>query len=292
MFQGPIYPRLHFRHDASMSWKILPLLVALCLGILTGTVIPVSRILTQDPVADSPDPDLREDYAATELPLPATGELGQLRAQNRELNEEINRLRNQVSSLEKQLNDTRQATEGNPEDSQEQEPTAETKLQGEAALIEAGIDPPTATWIQERLDQDQMDELYLRDRAIREGWIDTPRYRKALRELRARFGTLREEYGDDIYDRLLFASGRHNRVTAHTIMHQSPAGEYGMIDGDMITGYDGQRIFSSRELLELTSGGNTGTLVIVEVIREGQPTTLYLPRGPLGIRLQTTRVRP
>jgi hypothetical protein len=168
----------------------------------------------------------------------------------------------------------------------------QTQAQGEAALIAAGIDSETAAWIQQQLDENQLDELYLRNQSLREGWINTPRFRDALAKLRSRFDGLRGELGDDAFDRLLFALGRNNRVVVSGVMHNSPAQQFGLNVGDTIIRYDGKRVLSTQELQALTAEGDTASPVLVEINREGQMMNLYVSGGPLGVRLMARRVRP
>jgi len=104
---------------------------------------------------------------------------------------------------------------------------------------------------------------------------------------------LREELGDDnVYDRLLYATGRQNRVAVIDVMRNSPAEQYGLQAGDVVLSYDGRRVFSARELQKATAAGEAGIMVLVEVERDGSRVNLYLPRGPIGGRLFASRVRP
>ena len=169
----------------------------------------------------------------------------------------------------------------------------ETPLVGLDALLYAGIDTGTATWLQEQIDAMEMDELWLTDRATREGWRGSGRYLKEKRAIRARLASLRDELNnDDTWDRLLYATNRKNRVILQHIMHNSPAEQYGLQEGDNIISYNGQRIFTSGELLTATTEGQTGTTVLVEVERDGQRLNLSLPSGPIGGRILPARVRP
>ena len=170
--------------------------------------------------------------------------------------------------------------------------SSRSQAQGEAALTAAGIDGQTAAWIQQQLDKNQLDELYLRNQSLREGWINTPRFRDALAKLRSRFDGLRGELGDDNFDRLLFALGRNNRVVVSDVMHDSPAQQFGLNAGDTIIRYDGKRVLSTQELQGLTAEGDTASPVLVEINREGQTMNLYVSGGPLGVRLMTRRARP
>jgi hypothetical protein len=160
------------------------------------------------------------------------------------------------------------------------------------ALIDAGISADQAAWIQERLDDIELQQLYLRDRATREGWLKKPRYHKELRELQNAVEELRDEVGDDAYDRMLYTLGRANRVVVRDVIQHSPAAQYGLQGGDQIIEYDGQRIFASNELSSLITQGSPGVMTLVRVRREDGIHDVYLPRGPLGIRMTAARMMP
>jgi hypothetical protein len=160
------------------------------------------------------------------------------------------------------------------------------------SLIEAGISEERAVWLQQRLDENELQQLYLKDRATREGWVNTPRYHKERQQYLNTVTKLRDEIDDDEYDRLLFALGRANRVVIRDIMQNSVAGEYGLQGGDTVIQYDGQRIFSSNELSSLVTEGDSGVMTLLRVNRDGEILDIYLPRGPLGIRLSATRIKP
>ena len=159
-------------------------------------------------------------------------------------------------------------------------------------LVRAGINEELAADIVRRRNEIDMRTLELRDRASREGYLNTGRYTRELNELREQDTSLREEIGDDYYDSYLYASGQSNRVRVASVIMGSPAEMSGMNDGDMILNYDNKRMFNWNELQDATSLGERGEYVNVTVLRNGQQLNLWIPRGPLGIRLGTARVKP
>jgi membrane-associated protease RseP (regulator of RpoE activity) len=159
-------------------------------------------------------------------------------------------------------------------------------------LVKAGLDEELAADIIRRRNEMDMKILELRDRASRDGYLDTERYAGELNELRERDIPLRDEIGDEYYDRYLYASRQSNRVRVASVMMGSPAEMSGMKDGDLILNYDDRRIFNWSELQEATSRGERGEYVNVTVLRNGQLLNLWVPRGPLGVRLGTARVKP
>ena len=161
------------------------------------------------------------------------------------------------------------------------------------ALIATGIPTEQAALIQSRLDEYDLKQLYIKDRASREGWLNTARYRKEQRQAQTEYRELRSEIGDDAYDRMLYALGQGNRVVVRDIMQNSSAEQYGLQANDRLYEYDGQRVFTGQELNDLvTQGGDAGALVLVRVQRDEQQLDLYLPRGPIGIRLASSRELP
>ena len=160
------------------------------------------------------------------------------------------------------------------------------------SLVKAGIDAELAAAIVRRRNEIDMKILQLRDRASREGYLNTARYSRELQDLRDQDISLRDEIGDDYYDSYLFANRQSNRVKVASVMMGSPAEESGMMDGDLILSYDNRKIFNWNELQDATSRGQRDEYVNVTVLRNGQLVNLWMPRGPLGIRLGSSRIKP
>ena len=101
---------------------------------------------------------------------------------------------------------------------------------------------------------------------------------------------LRAEIGDTEYEMYLEANGRPTSVGISTVMASSPGERAGLQPGDEIVSYNGQRIFSTSELLQQTMTGGEGN-VVVDVMRDGAPMQLVLPRGPIGVEIGRNRGR-
>ena len=84
-------------------------------------------------------------------------------------------------------------------------------------FLNVGFERDRAAELISRSAEIDMERLYLRDRASRENWLDSDRFREALRKLESRSETLRNELGDDGYDRYLYASGGSNRFSYLTL---------------------------------------------------------------------------
>jgi len=162
----------------------------------------------------------------------------------------------------------------------------------ERALAAAGLDTAAAAEIKQRRDQLMMSEMYLRDQATREQWIDSPRFNEEMAALDAQRTSIRDEIGDDSYDRYLFALGEPNRVRVDDVMAESPAAEAGLQVGDVIVSYADSRIFAPDELVTQTRSGTAGESVRVEVMRNGERLAIDVPRGPLGLRIAASQAAP
>jgi S1-C subfamily serine protease len=137
-----------------------------------------------------------------------------------------------------------------------------------------------------------MAEISLRDLAIREGWVDTPRFDEELAEINGQRTSIRDEIGDEAYDRYLFAQGHTNRVRIDDVMTESPAAIAGLQPHDMILRYGDTRVFLPEDLVTETQGGIAGEMVRLEVIRNGERLHIDVPRGPLGVRIAPTQDSP
>jgi len=147
-----------------------------------------------------------------------------------------------------------------------------------ARLIEAGFQPGEAEWIVQRESELQMAALQARYDAQKSGEpVDFLQSRTAAAD------QLRSELGDEQYERYLVANGRPTSISISTVMESSPAQRAGLRSGDQIVRYDGQRMFSMSDLATQTMQGEAGVNVVVDIVRDGIPMQVVLPRGPVGI---------
>lgn len=161
----------------------------------------------------------------------------------------------------------------------------------EQALIDSGMSSSRAGELKDFFEQQELQQLYLRDQAIREGW-DRQQYRGEIQALNDEEDALKDQLGESAYDAYLYASGQSNRVAVSSVLATAPAGAAGIQSGDHILRYDNQRIYSGFELRQATTGGNASDSVAVEVERDGEFFEFYLARGPLGIRMNSVSVAP
>jgi hypothetical protein len=162
----------------------------------------------------------------------------------------------------------------------------------ERALIAAGVDVAVAADIKRRGDELALSEMYLRDQAERENWLNTPRFTEELAAIRSQQTSIRDEIGETAYDGYLFALGRPNRVIVEDVLSQSVAEDVGLRPGDLILRYGEARIFHGEDLIEQTRSGIAGANVRLDILRNGERLAIDVPRGPLGVRIGAAQDYP
>ncbi len=168
----------------------------------------------------------------------------------------------------------------------------EQQVSVEEQLSAAGMPTETIQAMQQSIDRSRLQMLQLRDRASREGWDDSDEYRDQMRDLRNPYRGLRDEFGDEAFDQFLFASGIPNRVQVEEVYSGSAADDAGLVPGDIIVSYAETTIYSMTTLRDSTLEGFAGENILLEVNRDGQPITINVPRGPLGISMSSTVIKP
>lgn len=145
-------------------------------------------------------------------------------------------------------------------------------------LVEAGFDPARADWILRRESELQMDALQARYEAgVNGNQAEFYRNRSEIYE------TLRNEIGDDDYERFLAANGNRTDIRISNVIDSSPAQSAGLRPGDHIIRYDGERVFSMSDLTRQALAGAPGENVVLNITRDGVPMQVVIPRGPLGV---------
>lgn len=160
------------------------------------------------------------------------------------------------------------------------------------ALIDAGMEQAEAEQLKARFEKMELEKLYLRDQAVREGWSGGKRYREERQKLEDKTDNIKQELGEDAYDAYLFASGQPNRVAVQSVLSGSSAGNAGIVSGDQIIRYDSQRIYNGRDLRTATTQGDLSESIGIGIIRGGKTLEVYVQRGPLGIRMTSVSIAP
>jgi hypothetical protein len=207
------------------------------------------------------------------------------------LEEEVAVLRERLASLERELGQTRAAPTADVAELEAAAGGSRGEIT-ERSFIAAGFSDSDAAYYRRRLDEAAMARLYLRDRAQREGWLNTERYRQELAAMPNVAEELRREMDDDTYARYLYATGRPNQVRVRRVLEGSAAATAGLRAGDVLLSYDGERVYDTRTVQRTTRDGNAGETVAVEILREGRRIQAYLPRGPIGVTMGAESVPP
>lgn len=157
------------------------------------------------------------------------------------------------------------------------------------ALIAAGVDSREVDRLRDLWVQQELDRAQIAYDALREGWFFTARHRTELSELDR---ALRDELTDEDYDRFLYARGDSNRLKAVDVLDGGAASRAGLRSGDIIVRYDGVRVFKSGDILNVSTAGEPGESVPVQILRDDRIRTVYVRRGPLGVIVKSHRGSP
>ncbi len=158
----------------------------------------------------------------------------------------------------------------------------------ENRLLALDIDPNEIETIKALHNQAELEKLSLRNRTARD-----PKLRRSLyRELKRIDAELRNALGEENYDRMLYGSGKNNRVEVTDVLKGSEANTIGIQKGDLIISYGGERIYEPTNLYQNTAKGEIGETTAVEIQRGEDILTVYVPRGPLGTRFKPITQKP
>jgi hypothetical protein len=279
-------------------------LIAASVQALLRDPAPLPELSRTDAPSAVAAPNTPDAPAPSSAPLPDDASSAQLQealrqeiAARRQLGETVARLEKELKQLKSTLGDdtpasTRASSVPEFVAAPGETPRVESEPPEAARARRVGMDPTTVTQIRQRFEQLEMDRLYLKDRAQREGWSGTVRYSNEVAKIEERRADVRNSLGESEYDAYLYANGDPNRVSIRELITGSPAGAAGLEPGDTVLRYDGKRVFTTRELQNATAAGRAGENVPVEIEREGRSMTLYVPRGPLGVYLDMDRKAP
>ena len=95
---------------------------------------------------------------------------------------------------------------------------------------------------------------------------------------------IREELGDEGYQRYLEANDLSTSAQIGSIIGGSAGENAGLLAGDKIVSYAGERVFNLNDVNNLTVLGELGESILIEIERDGTPLQLTIPRGPIGVR--------
>jgi C-terminal processing protease CtpA/Prc len=162
----------------------------------------------------------------------------------------------------------------------------------EQNLIDQGLSVDTVNSIQSYIDSRRLQRLELSNQAIRNGSQDSAEFIEKMNQLNDPEEGIKLEFGEKIYDQYLYASGQPNRVVVREVIGGSTAESAGIQAGDIIISYANNPIYTMPGLREATTNGVAGASTLIELTRNDQPYSLTVARGPLGILMDYTRVKP
>jgi len=157
-----------------------------------------------------------------------------------------------------------------------------------AKLKGAGIHAAEVDRLRESYDEMVMERIQLRHLSER-GEIKGQELIDEKTNIRDRY---RAELGDEAYDLMLYAGGEANRVSVSNVLHASPAEGVGLLPGDIILSYAGERLFTPSDLVRTTIEMDRGGTVPMVVLRGGDEHHLSIPAGPIGVAITQGKGEP
>ena len=187
---------------------------------------------------------------------------------------------NQVATVSAAITEDQPAAVSEPvaADTFAAEPAAAESPDVEQNLLAAGFSSTLINQIRQRVDDNRLQRLQWRDRAVREGWQQSEEFAERMFELSDPLRGIREEFGDEVYDQYLHASGQPNRVRVVEVLQGSAAQMAGISAGDVVISYANQTIYTMRSIRQATTEGAPGDPVLVELQR--------------GISMESARIEP
>lgn len=143
-------------------------------------------------------------------------------------------------------------------------------------MRDVGIPEPTAREIVATLNEVAGQRSALRLRAAQGGWLDSDEYVDALHAIADGQQLIRSRYGDDVFERYLYATLEPNRVMVSSARAAGPDGTGGLEPGDIIHRLDEVRCFSIREFRQRVDQRDPNERVSLTVRRGSQFVVLKL----------------
>ena len=198
---------------------------------------------------------------------------------------ELARERETVAQLSAALEESNTAPQKSPPASRRRKSDRTTDFDA-GALQLSGFPPDDIEWIRERWEQAELEKRYLAELEARD---EDPPPRGGASDIERE---LREDLGDNGYDAMLYATNRDNRVALERVRKDSIAYRAGLRNGSVVWSYDGQRVFSPKELATLSTSGSRGEPVEVVIVTDDGTEQLFVERNPLGADLVSAKERP
>lgn len=94
---------------------------------------------------------------------------------------------------------------------------------------------------------------------------------------------LREYMSEEQYDQFLSASKRPTGYEVKQVLTGSVASNAGLLDGDKIIRFDGERVYNQFNYMQRLAEGEIDDQITIQIERNGQIMDVTVPRRPLGI---------
>ncbi len=155
------------------------------------------------------------------------------------------------------------------------------RIEREQQLQDAGFDPVTIARIDEIEAAAKLEQLEKNWEAGRK-MFENQDAQLFTRDNVAR-RQLETELGSETFERYIEATGGRLNISLVEVIPGSPAAAAGLQLGDRLISYDGNRTTNRMSLQVATYQGQRGEPVLLEFERDGQPMSVTVPRGPLGV---------
>jgi len=141
-------------------------------------------------------------------------------------------------------------------------------------MRDVGIPESAAHRIVETLNEIAAQRSALRRKAAQGGWLDSDAYVDALDVIADGQRVIRSRYGDDIFDRYLFAAREPNRVLVSSTLAGGRESIEGLQPGDVILRLGESRCFSILEFRQCIGHLDPADVVTLTLHRRQKRVTL------------------
>lgn len=156
----------------------------------------------------------------------------------------------------------------------------------EGRLTDLAYSPDDIRYIRSLWERSKEDEAAEDDKVGRVAWVPPSQRMAGIRQ------GLRTDLGDELYDAMLHATDQPNRARVGNVIGSSTAAEAGLRIRDVITRYDGERVFEPADVKRLSEAGEPGKTVALWIRRGDEDIELVVASGPLGVRYFPARETP
>jgi len=243
----------------------------------TAPVEPAAPAPATQPAAAVPEPTVASHRLSADLEMARSALAVELAARI-DLEAEVSRLREELGRAQLPF-ESSAAAEVDPRH----------RVFNEAMLVDTELDAEQIEELRERYEEFELERLDIIDLETGEdGLLST----KGSRDLLILEGALRSELGEHAYDAMLYSTGRDNRLLVRSVTDRSAAADAGIENGDVLLRYADQRLFALLDLQQANRSGQPGEFVEVEILRGDERIWVSVPRGSLGVHVETGSSAP